>query len=487
MNWRKSVWLVLGATLLFPPAGLILLWLRQGTKWWKKVLASFPVLVFCLVYVMLGLFAGIQLNIIEPTGGMDGIMFTQSRYDQIPASREPVTVDATLVDEEFGAYWTQFRGPNRDGKYDQTPILTDWPEAGPLQLWKQPCGGGYSSFAIANGIAYTIEQRGEQEFAVAYEFVSGREVWTHSWTANFFESLGGGGPRSTPTWDDGRVYVAGATGELWCLDAETGDVIWNKNIQENATNFYYGVSGSPLIVDDMLIVQPSGKEGASFIAFNKTNGEKIWSALEEKNEYASPVVVTLAGQRQIVSYTDKRYVGLNIEDGALLWDHPVQNPNAVHMVQPLLIDENRVFHSASYGTGCEMFSVTQDNGVFKAERLWKNNRMKNKFASSILHDGFIYGLDESIFSCMNPENGERVWKGGRYGYGQFLFASGHIVLITERGDLVLMKATPDGHQELARAPAIEGKTWNAPAMSDGFLLVRNAAEMACYDLRPAVE
>ena len=436
MNWRKSVWLVLGATLLFPPAGLILLWLRQGTKWWKKVLASFPVLVFCLVYVMLGLFAGIQLNIIEPTGGMDGIMFTQSRYDQIPASREPVTVDATLVDEEFGAYWTQFRGPNRDGKYDQTPILTDWPEAGPLQLWKQPCGGG---------------------------------------------------PRSTPTWDDGRVYVAGATGELWCLDAETGDVIWNKNIQENATNFYYGVSGSPLIVDDMLIVQPSGKEGASFIAFNKTNGEKIWSALEEKNEYASPVVVTLAGQRQIVSYTDKRYVGLNIEDGALLWDHPVQNPNAVHMVQPLLIDENRVFHSASYGTGCEMFSVTQDNGVFKAERLWKNNRMKNKFASSILHDGFIYGLDESIFSCMNPENGERVWKGGRYGYGQFLFASGHIVLITERGDLVLMKATPDGHQELARAPAIEGKTWNAPAMSDGFLLVRNAAEMACYDLRPAVE
>ncbi len=484
MNWRRSVWLVVGATIVFPPAGMILLWLRQETRWWEKILASVPIIILGLAYITLSLFVGIQLNIIEPTGGMNGIMFTESRYDHLSGSRDPVTTNAERAEEEFSAYWTQFRGPNRDGRYEQAPILTDWPDEGPKQLWKQPCGGGYSSFAVANGLAFTIEQRGDQEFAVAYDILIGSEVWTHSWPADFFETLGGGGPRSTPTWDDGRLYVAGATGQLWCLDAKTGDVIWNKNIQEDVPNFYYGVSGSPLVVDGMLVIQPSGKDNSStFLALDKLTGDVIWSALNEQNEYASPVLTTLAGQRQIVSYTDKRYIGLDIEDGALLWSHPVQKPSAIHMAQPLFIDDNRIFHSASYGAGCEMFSVTQDNGVFQVESLWKNIRMKNKFASSVLHQGYIYGLDEAVFSCMNPDTGERVWKGGRYGYGQFLFASGHIILITERGELVLIKATPDGHEELARIPAIEGKTWNVPAMSDGFLLVRNANEIACYDLR----
>jgi outer membrane protein assembly factor BamB len=490
MNWRRSVWLVIGATILFPPAGLILLWLRQGTRWWWKLGFSLPIILLGLFYIPLTFMALINLRLIEPTGGMDGFVWLSgsrsAHYEDLERSRqqkEIPTEEPIESEQEFSTYWTQFRGPNRDGRYEEMPILTDWSEDGPPMLWKQPCGGGYSSFSIANGIAYTIEQRRDQEVAVAYDLLTGREIWTHQWPAQFFESLGGEGPRSTPTWDEGRVYVLGATGELWCFDAETGDIIWNKNIQSDATNFYYGVSGSPLIVDDMLIVQPSGKNIASFQAYDKLTGDLIWSALEEQNEYVSPIIAAIAGQRQIVSYTDQRYVGLAIEDGSLLWQHPLQNHKMLHIAQPLIIDENRIFHSAGYGTGCELFSVKHENGAYQVESIYSNNRMKNKFGSSILHEGFIYGLDESILACLNAETGERAWKGGRYGYGQILFASEHIIVLTERGEIALVKATPEKHEEVALIPAIEGKTWNVPAMSDGYLLVRNAYEMACYDLR----
>ncbi len=384
------------------------------------------------------------------------------------------------------AYWTDFRGPNRDGRYAEMAIRTDWPGTGLEPLWNQPIGGGYASFVVAEGRAFTIEQRRRREVVAAYDVETGRELWTHAWDAHFQETMGGPGPRATPTWHEGRLYALGATGALWCLDADTGTVVWERNIlaDGDAANLAWAMSASPLIVDEMVVVLPGGSDAWSVAAYDRLTGDIVWHVLNDIQGYTSPMVVNLDGVRQILVVTAARVAGLRIEDGQLLWDHPWVVSNVPNMSQPLVIAENRLFLSASYGKGAMLLDVSRTGDSFTVETVWQNNRMKNRFSSSVLRDGYIYGLDNAILACLDAATGELMWKGGRYGYGQLLLAGDHLVIITERGDLVLVRATPESHQEVAGFRAIEGKTWNVPALADGRLLLRNAREMAAFDLRP---
>jgi outer membrane protein assembly factor BamB len=240
---------------------------------------------------------------------------------------------------------------------------------------------------------------------------------------------------------------------------------------------------SPLPIDDRLIVTPGGR-GRSVLALDRHTGDLIWGALDDQAAYASPVVANIAGQRQIVVVTAKRVVALAVEDGRLLWEFPWPTMNGINCSQPILVDSNHVFVSAGYDHGAALIEITRPESGFEARAVWQNRNLKNRFNSSVLHDGFIYGFDEGIFACIDARTGERRWKGGRYGYGQVLLAGDHIILLSESGDLVLLKATPESHQELARFAAIEGKTWNHPAIAGGVLLVRNAREMAAFRVAP---
>jgi outer membrane protein assembly factor BamB len=384
------------------------------------------------------------------------------------------------------AYWTDFRGPNRDGHYRERPILTQWPADGLKPIWKQPVGGGYASFVIAGGLAFTIEQRGPQEIVAAYDVATGRELWTNAWTATFRESMGGDGPRATPVWADGRVYALGGLGELRCLEGATGALVWRTNILEDsgATNLQWGMSAAPLVVDDTIVVLPGGPKGQSVVAYDRRTGKRAWSALNDQQAYSSPMLATLAGVRQILVFSASRVMGLTPDRGDVLWEYPWKTGYDVNAGQPIVIGDNRVFVSSGYGAGAAVVELTRSGeGGFQVREVWRNIRMKNQFTSSVLHEGFIYGLDESILACLDAATGELKWKGGRYGYGQVLLASGHLIVLGEEGDLVLVRAAPDRHQELARFPALEGKTWNHPAMSDAVLLVRNINEMAAFDLR----
>ncbi len=409
----------------------------------------------------------------------------KSREEQKPAEavapmavKTAPVVPAEAVKPSYSAYWADFRGPGRAGVYGQMPILTAWPPAGLKELWRQPIGGGYASFAIANGRAFTIEQRRKKEAVVAYDMANGREVWAHSYNANFQEAMGGDGPRATPVWNEGLLYSLGATGEFRCLDAATGSVRWSKNILEEngARNIQWGMSNSPLIVDGMAIVMPGGANGKSIVAYNKLTGETIWKSLDDKASYTSPMLVTLYGKRQILAVTASRAIGLDPENGALLWEFPWQTDHDINSALPVVIDESHFLISAGYGHGAALVEVSPSG----AKAVWQNTKMKNKFNHSVLHDGYLYGFDESILACIDVKTGDLKWKGGRYGYGQLLLASGYLVVLSEQGEVVLVKAAPDGHREVAKFAAIEGKTWNSPAISDGFLLVRNTAEMACY-------
>jgi outer membrane protein assembly factor BamB len=383
-------------------------------------------------------------------------------------------------------YWTDFRGPRRDGVYTEWTVSLSWPAGGLKPIWKQPIGGGYASFVAASGRAFTIEQRGPQEVASAYDIATGRELWTTGWTATFRELMGGDGPRATPTWHDAKVYVLGATGELRVLDDSNGRTIWRTNILEDAgaTNLQWGMAAAPLIVDDTVVVLPGGRSGQSVVAYNRASGKRAWSALNDQASYSSPMLVTVAGVRQILVFTASRLAGITPDRGDVLWEFPWTTQYEVNASQPMVVGSNRVFISTGYGSGAALIELARRSDErFDVREVWRTNRMKNQFTSSVIHEGFIYGLDESILACIDAATGDLKWKGGRYGYGQVMLTGGHLIVVTEGGDLALVRATPEKHTELVRFPLLEGKTWNHPAMSDGYLLVRNINEMAAFDLR----
>jgi outer membrane protein assembly factor BamB len=321
----------------------------------------------------------------------------------------------------------------------------------------------------------------------AYEIETGRELWTHGWDAEFTETMGGDGPRATPTYHEGRVYALGATGEFRCLDARTGALVWRRDILADARagNVAWGMSASPLIVDNRVIVLPGGSNGRSIAAYDKATGQPLWTAQDDVAGYTSPMLVTLGGMRQLVVVTASRAIGVTVEDGRLLWEYPWSTNQGINVAQPIVLGNDRVFLSAGYDHGAAVFEVVRTGDRFDARRIWENNRMKNKFTSSVLHRGYVYGLDEAILACIDAATGDLKWKGGRYGYGQVLLAGDQLVVLTEDGEVVLVQATPERHVEKASFEAIAGKTWNHPVIADGRLLVRNLAEMAAFDIRPA--
>ena len=425
----------------------------------------------------------------RPAGATSGKSPTESAVAP-PAERSSAISMSASAHEQ----WADFRGPNRDGRY-LGRIRTEWPQGGLPLLWKQPVGPGYASFVAADGRAFTIEQRRAQEVVAAYDIATGRELWQQSWPGEFRESMGGDGPRATPTWHDGRLYVLGGLGELRCHDARTGALIWRRNIlaDAGAPNLNWGMAASPLVIegndpqshgDDLVIVLPGGPRGRSVAAYAAASGEPRWTALDDQQAYTAPMLVTLGGIRQLLVVTATRVVGLAVDGGGPLWEYPWGNQQGISVAQPLLLDGDRIFVSASYGTGAAVFEVARSGETFVTKTVWQNARMKNKFTSSLLRDGFIYGLDEAILTCLDAATGDQKWKGGRYGYGQTLLAGDYIVVLTEDGDLVLVRATPERHDEVARFSAISGKTWNHPIIVDGRLLVRNVSEMAAFDIRP---
>ncbi|HEY0083167.1 MAG TPA: PQQ-binding-like beta-propeller repeat protein, partial [Pyrinomonadaceae bacterium] len=242
-------------------------------------------------------------------------------------------------------YWTNFRGPNRDGHYEERAVRVNWPAGGLKPMWKQPVGGGFSSFVVADGAAYTIEQRRGEEVAVAYNVETGRELWTHGWKAQFSPDNTGDGPRSTPTWDAARLYALGAEGELRALDAKTGKLFWQKNIlaDNGASNLQWGMAASPLVVDDKVVVLAGGTTGKGVVAYNKMTGARVWSALNDRASYTSPMLVTLSGKRQILVVTASRIAGLDPADGGVLWSHTWDTSMGINVSQPLVVGANRFF------------------------------------------------------------------------------------------------------------------------------------------------
>jgi outer membrane protein assembly factor BamB len=520
-----AVVLVLGWWFLFAPVSFR-----------TRLAVGMPVVLGILVWIA-------SIRSLEFTGDM--VIRLKYRWepaaDEILEAHRRSQSDPVAVEDEARAVpraepedMPAYRGIARDGVVIGPPLSQDWETSPPPELWpRQPVGGGYSSFAIVEPYMVTLEQRGENEAVVCYDTRTGRERWDHRYPARFFEAMGGPGPRATPTIDEGLVFSFGAFGDLFCLDLLTGTVRWHVNAlqQFNLPNAKWGMASSPLVHAGNVVVNIGGREGNGLAAYDIPTGSLQWysgglsepdvsltefrtgaAAVPEgkpsKPGYSSPMLATIEGMLQIINFDGTAVRGHDPETGRELWSFPFKAGDNISVAQPIVFEDGRVFISSSYDGGSAMLRVNEESGVrsqesgeghqesenqtlntenspWSVEQIWAHKTvMKCKFTSPVLHEGYLYGLDEGIMVCVDPADGQRMWKRGRYGHGQILLTQGQILVLSEQGEAVLLDATPDEFREVTRMRVLsEEKTWNPPALVRGRLYVRNAHEMAAYDLR----
>jgi outer membrane protein assembly factor BamB len=404
------------------------------------------------------------------------------------APDQPAALPVASVGAQTAGNWPGFRGPGRDGIARGVRIETDWAAAPPAELWRRPIGPGWSSFAVRGNLLYTQEQRGDDEVVACYDVTTGAPVWTHRDAARFFESNAGAGPRGTPTLSNGRVYTFGATGILNALDAGTGAVVWSRDAASDTDGTVsmaggktkipdWGFASSPLVVDDVVIVAVAGQ----LVAYDLATGKPRWFGPNGGVSYSSPHLVTIDGVAQVLLVSAAGATSVAPADGKRLWDHAWRG---FPLVQPALTADGDILIAASGESGIRRIAVAHGPGGWTVDKRWGSAGLKPYFNDFVVHHGHAFGFDGRILACIDLKDGERKWKGGRYGNGQLVLLPDQdlLLVLSEEGELALVKATPDQFTELARFKAIEGKTWNHPVLAGDLLLARNGAEMAAFRL-----
>jgi outer membrane protein assembly factor BamB len=328
---------------------------------------------------------------------------------------------------------------------------------------------------------YTQEQRGDDELVSCYDLTTGNPVWRHKDAARFWESNAGAGPRATPTLSGGRVYAFGATGILNALDARDGSVVWSRNAALDTKRKVpgWGFASSPLVVGDVVIVAAA----STLAAYDVVNGSPRWFGPADGSGYSSPHLWTTDGVAQILLLNGEGAISLAPADGSLLWKHAWRGDS---IVQPAFTEDGDVLIGSGSGiageVGIRRIAITHDPGGWIVKERWTSTGLKPYFNDFVVHEGHAYGFDGSLLACIDLEDGKRRWKGGRYGHGQLILIPDQdlLLVLSEEGELALVSAIPDKFAELARVPAVAGKTWNHPVLHRDILLVRNGEEMVAF-------
>lgn len=442
-----------------------------------------------VVVMTCGVFALLRTGGVTGEGDSDlHWRWTPTPEDRLLALGESEPEPAALqpAGAKAGADWPGFRGPSRDGTVRGVRIATDWSRSPPVELWRRPVGPGWSSFAVSGDLLYTQEQRGDDEVVACYHLTTGRPVWKRRDAARFWESNGGAGPRATPTLSNGRVYTLGATGILNALDAGDGAVKWSRNaaIDTDTKNPGWGFAGSPLVINDIVVVAVSGR----LAAYDVATGDPRWIGPAGGAGYSSPHLATIDGVAQVILQRGARTISVAPADGATLWEHSWQS--GVSILQPARTADGDVLLAggdATGGIGIRRIKVANGPARWTVEERWTSRGLKPYFSDFVVHKGHAFGFDGSLLACINLVDGNRTWKGERYGHGQLILLPDQDVLLvlSEWGELALIAAAPDECREVSRFPAIKGKTWNHPVLAGDILLVRNGQEMVAFRLSPA--
>jgi outer membrane protein assembly factor BamB len=504
------------AIVILALATIAIVWVQTRSDWpfQKRNLTSLPIALVAALLLLgwwaflsrarlalrlgitLGLLAGLAagaglFRIRGVSGDLMPIFEFRWARSAAPASMaSPAPGDSAATIQRMTAgtnSFPQFYGPDRNGVLRGPPLETNWTAHPPTLLWRQEVGAAWSGFVIVGEFCLTQEQRGESECVVAYALDTGRELWVHRDPAQYRTTIAGAGPRATPAVVNGRVFTAGSTGILNCLELDSGRLLWSRNVVTESGGRVpeWGYTSSPLVVDGKVIVHGGEGGGKLLLAFAADDGRAVWSAGTANPSYASPILATLAGTRQVLVFTRRVVSGHDPATGATLWEQPYESGNVV-CAPPVVVDANRVIFSSGYGRGSDLIELSRDTaGGLSARRVWKSIRMKSKFAHLYVRDGCLFGLDDGMLACVDTSNGSQRWKEGRHGHGQGLLVGELYLLMAESGELVLLRPTPDAPNELARFRVFSAKTWNPIALAGDLLLVRNDQEAACLRLKLA--
>ncbi len=379
------------------------------------------------------------------------------------------------------ADWPQWRGPNRDGISNETGLLPSWPQGGPRMAWKTSgLGEGYSSLAIVNGRIYTQGQRGNQEFVFAIDVKTGRKLWETATTRSYSNDRGNG-PRGTPTTDGDRLYAMAGDGTLVCLDMATGKVIWTQNVvqQYRGSVIGWGMSESPLIDGERLIVMPGGR-GASLVSLNKRDGKLQWKTGNDEAGYSSAILIDIGGVRQIIALSGESAMSVMEETGELLWRYPKISNRTANIATPIYHD-GFVFLSTDYGTGCALLKL----GPRMMSEVYFNRDMKNHYSTSVLAGDTLYGYNDTILTAMDFKTGKVLWKNRSVGKGSLIYADNRLYVLGEDGVAGLLEPDPSAYKEVSRFEISKGQypSWSPPVISDGRLYLREQDNLFSYDIK----
>lgn len=439
------------------------------------------------ISLILSIVIGSGFWVLLRTDGMTGVAHHKLNWRWAPTHEQlllsgsgketlSTAADTTMMLTE--AEWPGFRGKNRDGIVSNLVIKTDWQASPPEELWRREVGPGCSSAAIGGGYVYTQEQLGESETVSCYSLADGKPVWKHKDKARFYDSHAGAGPRATPFLSEGKVFTMGGTGILNALDARTGKLIWSRNAALDAgiEAPTWGISGSPLVYGNLVIVSLTGR----LAAYDKETGEPEWKGLDGQSGYSSPQLATLCNVPQVLLMNENGLSGVDPATGMKLWEYEWKLSDRV--LQPSVIGNDELLVNEEY-KNVKKIKITHAGSEWKTTELWTSPEIKNVFNDYVQHNGFAYGFDGPSMACLNLENGKRTWRGARYqGFQLMLDDQDVILVLTEKGELALVSADPVKFTELAKIRVLPGKTWNHPAISGNILVVRNSEEMAAFRL-----
>lgn len=492
-NVFTALWLLLLAGL-----GLVALLLTRVRTWRGR-----GAVLLALGAALGGLFALVRIE------GVSGEMvpelawrFAAPSTPRVPTPPEPSPGTAPVLGAPTAEDYSSFLGPHRDAAVADARLADDWEARPPRERWRQPIGAGWSAFAVAGGLAVTMEQDASGQRVSARATTSGALLWSTAVDEPFEHSLGGDGPRATPTLelagDGGRVWAQSAWGVLVCLDAASGRELWRHDLARErgltrareSELAQYGRSSSPLVTESLVIVPGGGEPGpeqAGLVAFDKTTGAPRWAGPPRMYSYASPARATLAGRPQILIVNEASLSGHDPEDGGLLWEHdwPGHTSGDANASQAVPIPPDRVFVSKGYGGGGLLLALaTDENGRLATRELWHEPRLlRTKLTNVVRHGDFLYGLDDGMLECVELASGTKRWKEGRYGHGQILLAGDRLLVTSEEGEVWLVEASPERANAVrGRFSALEGKCWANPALADGVLYLRNAETCVAFEL-----
>ncbi len=381
------------------------------------------------------------------------------------------------------ADWPCWRGPQRNGISDEKGWLDKWPKDGPKIAWKASVGTGFAAVAVSKGRLYTLGNEDDKDTVVCLDAVTGKKLWSHTYNAALDPNLFEGGPTATPAVDGDRVYTLSRWGHVHCYDAATGKVTWSKNVQEetNARIPTWGYAGSPLVLDNLLLLTIGG----AGLALDKTNGKIVWQSEDKDAGYSSPLPFKHGGETYVFFSAEDAYIAVNPKTGKEQWRFRWLTNYGVNAADPIIASE-QVLLSTGYNKGAGLFPL----GVASPKAIWQNRNLRNQFNSSVLLDGFVYGIDgdttgKTSLKCLELKTGDVRWTQDGVGPGALMAADGKLIVLTEEGELLVAKASPDGFKPSARAKVLDGKCWTVPVLANGRIYCRSAAgDLVCVDVPP---